>query len=221
MKQGVAGIREKLNRIRSPKPTTVKKTVISTVIVFFIGAGLGIFQKWIESFGLDSTVWWHRIIETLDLGNFFSELAIWLLLALIIAVFSASPLRAALKVFVFFAGMCVAYHLGSILFAGFNPSSYMMIWYGITLSSPFLAAICWYAKGPGVVSIILDILIIMIFTLACFGIGFFYVTYRGILFLLTFVAVPVVLYKSPKQILISLPVGFLLAYPVSPLWPFG
>ena len=216
MKQGVAGIKEKLYRIRSPKPTTVKRTVIITVIVFLIGVGLGIFQKWIESVGLENGIWWHRIIETLDLGNFFSQFAIWLLLALIIAVFSASPLRAALKVFVFFAGMCIAYHLGSVLFAGFNPASYMMIWYGITLGSPFLAAICWYAKGPGVVSIILDILIIMVFTLACFGIGFVYVTYRGILFLLTFIAVPVVLFKSPKQTLISLPIGFLLAFPLSP-----
>lgn len=220
MKKGVAVVKEKLNRIRSPKPASVKCTVLSAVIIFFIGVGLGIFQKWVESIALEDTIWWHRILEVLDLGNFFSEPAIWFLLALTIAVFSCSALRAALNVFVFFAGMCIAYHLSSVLFAGFNPASYMMIWYGLTAASPFLAVICWYAKGRSVVSIILDVLIFAVFTLACLGIGYVYVTYKGILFLLTFIAAPVVLYKSPKQILISLPIGFILAYPLSPLWPY-
>lgn len=215
----LSGMKERLNRIRTPKQASWKKTLLFTIIVFLGGAGLGFFQKWIESFALDDTIWWHRVIETLNLNNFFSELPIWLLLALIIAVFSYSPLRAALKVFVFFVAMCVSYHIGSIVFAGFNPSSYMMIWYAITIASPFLAVICWYAKGPGIVSIILDILIISVFTLTCFGIGFVYVTYKGILYLLVFIAAPVVLYKTPKQTLISLPAGFLLAYPLSLIWP--
>ena len=219
MKKSMSAMKEKLNRIRMPKQASGKRTALFAVIVFAVGIALGLFQKWIESFALEDTIWWHRVIETLDLNNFFSDFAIWLLLALIIAVFSYSALRAALNVFVFFAGMCAAYHLGSVLFAGFNPASYMMIWYALTLISPFLAVICWYAKGSGTVSIILDILIFMVFTNACFGIGFVYVTYRGILYLLVFIAAPVVLFKTPKQILISLPIGFLLAYPFSIVWP--
>jgi len=210
----------KFSKIRTPKPLSWQKTAGIAVLIFFIGIALGIFSKWLDNLSLDSSLWWHRIVETLDLGNFFSDIAIWLLAALIIAVFSYSALRAALNVFLFFAGMCSAYHLYTILFSGFNPSSYMLIWFGITLVSPFLAILCWYAKGRGIVPVIFDILIIAVFALACFGLGLFYVTFRGVLYLLVFIAACIVMYRSPKQMLTSLPIGIILAFLLSPLWPF-
>ena len=127
---------------------------------------------------------------------------------------------AALNVFAFFAGMCAAYHLYSILFAGFNPSSYMVIWYAITLVSLVLAALCWYAKGKGTIPIFLDIGIMAVFTLSCFSLGFFYVDLRGILYLLVFIGATAILYRNPKQTAISISAGFLVALLQNPLWPF-
>ena len=140
-------VKERLNQIRTPNRCSIKSALISATLIFVVGVVLGIFSKWLDNLALDSTIWWHRLFETLDLGNFFSDFAIWLLIAMVIAVFSPSAMRAAHNVFVFFAGMCVAYHAYTVLLSGFNPSSYMMIWYGITLISPFLAMLCWYAKG--------------------------------------------------------------------------
>ena len=148
------------------------------------------------------------------------DFAIWLLIAMVIAVFSPSALRAALNVFVFFTGMCVAYHAYTVLLSGFNPSSYMMIWYGITLISPFLAMLCWYAKGKGTVPVIIDIAIIAVFSLSCFTIGLFYISFRGVLYFLVFACAVVVLYREPKQLLISLSAGFLLSFLISPIWPY-
>ena len=116
--------------------------------------------------------------------------------------------------------MCIAYHIYSILFGGFNPSSYMMIWYAITLFSPVLAVLCWYAKGSGPISILLDIGILAVFFLACFAIGLFYIDLKGILYLLVFFGALAVLYRDLRQILISLPLGILLAFLVNPIWPY-
>ena len=211
---------EKLDVIRSPGQKSKKDKILCTASSLIAGILLGVFSKWLDSIALDNNIWWHRIIEKLDLGNFFSEMAIWLLISLAIAVFSSSALMAALNVFAFFAGMCAAYHLYSILFAGFNPSSYMVIWYAITLVSPVLAALCWYAKGKGTIPIFLDIGIMAVFTLSCFSLGFFYVDLRGILYLLVFIGATAILYRNPKQTAISISAGFLVALLLNPLWPF-
>lgn len=211
---------EKLNAIRSPGQNSKKGKIPFIACSLIAGVLLGIFSKWLDNLALDNGIWWHRIIERFDLGNFFSEMAVWLLIALIIAVFSSSALMAALNVFAFFAGMCVSYHLYSILFAGFNPSSYMVIWYIITLISPALAVLCWYAKGKGMIPILLDTGIMAFFTLACFSIGFLYIDFRGILYLIVYIGAAAILYRNPKQTAISLSVGFLMAFLLNPLWPF-
>ena len=216
----VVRMKERLDAIRKPEKVQGKKAAAATAGILAFGIALGIFSKWLDNIAFDSAIWWHRPIEALRLNAFFSDMAIWLLAALVIAVFSRSALRAAVNVFAFFAGMCAAYHLHSILFSGFDPSSYMMIWYGITLLSPFLAVLCWYAKGKGVVAVLLDIGIMAVFTLACFAIGFFYVDLRGILYLLVYIGAAAAIYRSPKQLLLSMLAGFLLAFPLDPLWPF-
>ncbi len=219
MKQKTMMIKEKLRAIRAPKPLSPKRAALSALAVLLAGIALGVFSKWLDDLALDSTIWWHRIAERLDLGNFFSDFAVWLLLALIIAVFSRSALQAAGNVFAFFAGMCAAYHLCTVWFSGFHPGSYMMIWYAITLFSPVLAVCCWYAKGRGTAALLLQTAIIAVLVLSCFSLGWIYVDLRGVLYLLAFLGGAAVLYSSPKQSLISVPAGFLLAFLCSPLWP--
>lgn len=213
-------IKEKLNNIREPKPQTKTGTVLTALFSLASGTALGIFSKWLDDLELDSAVRWHRFIEATDLGNFFSDIAVWLAAALIIAVFSRSALRAALNVFVFFAGMCAAYHIYTVVFSGFNPSSYMMIWYAVTALSPLLAAACWYAKGKGAISTVLSAEIIAVLFLSCFSIGFFYIDLKGILYLIVFCVGAAVIYNNPKQFFISLPAGIITAFIINPIWPF-
>ena len=213
-------IKEKLDNIRMPGKLPAHKAFMISASVFLIGAVLGIFSKWLDNLALDSTIWQHRLIEALDLNNFFSDIAVWLLAALLIAVFSESALRAALNVFVFFAGMCAAYHLYTILFSGFDPGLYMVIWYGITLFSPALAVLCWYAKGAGMAAQVLDIGIMAVFTLSCFAVGILYADSKGILYILVYAGAAAALYRNPKQLLLSLAAGVPLAFLISPLWPW-
>ena len=66
--------REKLSKIRMPVQFPRINAVTAALICFASGTVLGIISKWLDNLALDSTVWWHRLLETLDLGNFFSEL---------------------------------------------------------------------------------------------------------------------------------------------------
>ena len=201
-----------LCKIRTPnRDIKLSLQITYSILILLFGIALGVFSKWLDNMGINDAIWWQHILGILDLRNIFSEFAIWLLIALAISVFSSAPLRACLNVFLFFAGMCISYHLYTIVFAGFNPQRYMMIWYGFTLLSPALAFICWYGKGETTVSLIIDILILAVMMSVCFAIGFLYFAVTRMINVVIFLGSAVILYSNPKQTVISLFGAFVLS----------
>ena len=139
---------KKLNKIREVEYEVCKRDAfVGSLLILILGIILGIFAKALDNIAIDSTIWWHRILEVTNLNNVLSELPFWILIGLTIAVHSSSPKRAAINVFLFFVGMNVSYHLYSVLYCGFNPFEHMKLWYGLSLVSPLIAYIVWYAKG--------------------------------------------------------------------------
>lgn len=202
-----------LRKVRTPnRGIKLSAQITYSILILLLGIILGVFSKWLDNMSIDDTIGWQHILGILDLRNVFSEFAIWLLIALAISVYSSTPLRACLNVFLFFAGMCVSYHLYTIVFAGFNPQRYMMIWYGFTLLSPVLAFICWYGKGETKVSLTIDILILAVMMSECFAIGFWYFDITRIINVLIFVGSVVILYSEPKQTFVSLLGAVVLSY---------
>lgn len=202
-----------LEQTRAPKnDLTTSKKIINTILIFILGISLGIFSKWLDNMVVDNNIWWKYALDTLDLRNIFSMLGVWILIAVSISVFSSTPLRSSINVFIFFLGMNVSYHMYTVVFAGFNPMSYMMIWYTIMLLSPFMAFICWYAKGFGIISFIINIAIIAVMTLCSFSLGMWYFYFTNAINTIFFIITLVVLYDTPKKSIYSLISAIVLAY---------
>lgn len=203
----------KLNNIRKPDHNIkLSRKIINSLLILILGIALGIFSKCLDNIAINNEIWWQNILEILNLGNVFSELGVWVFLALTISVLSKTPVRSAINVLLFFIGMTLSYHLYTIIFSGFNPKSYMLIWYGLTLFSPILAYISWYAKGNNKVSIVLSGGIIAIMMLLSFSIGIWYFDFKSLIDTFLFTGVVTVLYTNAKNIGYSLFIGTILTF---------
>lgn len=214
-------MKEKLNSIRQPLYNiSFKRKIINTLLIVFFGMIMGIVSKF-----LDCTPSNHLpvFLEKLDISNFLGRIAIWYLIALILSIYSKTPVRAAVNVFVFFAGMLTGYYAYTKIFAGFyTDRSYLMMWVGLTIVSPILAFVCWYAKGKGIVSLIISAFIAAVLFLQAFffGLTYFDVAYQG-LEVIVWIVCLAVLYKSPIQFAVLVCLSLLFAVLLRLIFPFG
>ena len=202
-----------LEKVRTSNANLITFNKIrNSIMIFLFGISLGVFSKWLDNLSLNYSIWWQHILGILNLNNVFSSFGVWILIAVCISIYSNSPLRASINVFIFFVGMCVSYHIYTIVFAGFNPMNYMLIWYGITLISPFMAFVCWYAKCNGIIGFIIKVSIITVMILCCFAIGMWYFDFTSIINTIFFITTLVVLYDTPKKSIYSLICSIVMAY---------
>ena len=172
-----------LNDIRNAeKPISNNRKIINTIAVLFLGIALGTFSKFLDFRQAELPSVLMAIDGALDVHNFLGRFAIWVLIALCISIYSNSAIRASVNVFALFAGMVVSYY-----FAGFFPRSYAMIWFGFTMISPFLAFVCWYAKGKSRPAFVLSVLILAVLFNMTFVYGWGYFKARSVLELIVFI----------------------------------
>ena len=151
-------IMRRLEQVRTPRrDCSVKRKAVYSVLVLLLGIVLGAVSKALDETASNEL---PALLETLDIRNFLGRFSVWIFIAVCTAVYSRSPKRAALNVFLFFIGMVSCYYLYSRFIAGFFPESYAMIWFCITVLSPIPAFFCWYAKGEGWFAVVLSGLII-------------------------------------------------------------
>lgn len=91
-----------LNNTRSTEnEIPVSRKIRNTILILCLGIVLGTFSKFLDNTASNALPF---IFEYLDVRNFLGRFAVWLLIALCIAIYSRSSLRASLNVFVFFVG---------------------------------------------------------------------------------------------------------------------
>lgn len=183
-----------------------------------LGIVLGIFSKYLDCTASNDL---PVVMEYLDIRNFLGRFAVWIWIAVCISVYSISPKRAGINVFLFFGGMVASYYLYSTFVAGFFPKTYAMIWFGFTVVSPVLAFICWYAGGESKVSLILSTGITAVLFNMTFVYGWGYFDIRSPLDLVVFVCgLVVVKRKTMKETIIMIAAGVILAFILNTIVPF-
>lgn len=197
---------------------SLSRKLLYSTLIFMAGVILGVISKVLDT---TPTNYLPYFLQILDLRNFFSRMGVWIFLAVVISVYSNKPYRSAVNVFLFFVGMIGSYYLYTVLVAGFFPKSYMMIWIIMTCISPFLAFVCWYAKGKGIMAIIISSIIVMVISRQAFAFGFWYFDITSILELFLWIATIFVLYQSPKQIIKVVSIGLLLFFLTAQIHLFG
>jgi hypothetical protein len=195
----------------------LKHKIIASVAVLFFGILMGVSSKALDESAFNEL---PAIMQKLDITNFLGRFGIWIFIGVCISVYSSSAKRAALNVFLFFLGMVSSYYIYCALVAGFFPMNYAMIWFGLTLVSPFLGAVCHLAKYESKIAIgISGIIIGAVLSqtiLLLHGIMIPHITEVMVL-----IATLFVLRRKPKEfaaeVSLSLPVAILIQI-VFPYW---
>ena len=105
-------------------------------------------------------------IYTTNLGEIFSQMAIWILLGTLISIYSKTAKKAMLNVLTFCLGMLFTYYLAAVLSHGVYSTDYMIGWTVFALCSPVMACFAWFAKESGVLPIIVRMGVIAVSVLS-------------------------------------------------------
>ena len=127
----------------------MKKIVLNPISMFFIGLILGVVSRLLD-------------IYTQNLGNIFSQMAIWILFGVLISIYSSSKARAMLNILPFCIGMLITYYFVAFVTKGIYSSVFIIGWTVFALLSPIMAYFTWYAKEKGVFPKIISVGIIVI-----------------------------------------------------------
>lgn len=207
----VLKIKSFLEKVRSPqKDIPPNKQIVETAGIILFGFVLGVLQKWLDSTTANA---FPSVIQQLDISNYFGRLAIWILLVTIISVYAKSPLRTAINTFFFFVSMLAGYYLYCNYILGFLPKTYMMIWIAISFASFFMAYICWYAKGEGVIAIFISSMIMGALLAQAINLNITQGVYvYHIMEVLTWIIGVILLRRKPKEYAVVIVLSVVIAF---------
>lgn len=115
----------------------MKGTLLNPPVMFVIGLVLGIVSRLLD-------------IYTQNLGEIFSQMAIWILIGTLISVCSETAKKAALNVLPFCLGMLITYYAVAAITHGVYSTAFIIGWTLFAICSPVLAVFAWKSKEKGV-----------------------------------------------------------------------
>ena len=131
----------------------MRKYILNPISMFLLGLILGVISRLLD-------------IYTQNLGNVFSQMAIWILIGTIISIYSKTKKKAMLNIFPFCIGMLITYYFVAFITKGVYSDTFIIGWTLFAFCSPIFAYFTWMTKEKGIFSKILSIGIVLISTLS-------------------------------------------------------
>ena len=97
-----------------------------------------------------------------NLGEIFSQRAIWILLGAGIAIYSPTKKAAMGNIFPFCMGMLATYYVTAAITHGVYSRTFIIGWTVFALFSPILAYFTWTAKQPGTLGKLISVGIVLV-----------------------------------------------------------
>ena len=115
----------------------MKIKILIPTNMFLLGMILGVISRLLD-------------IYTQNLGNIFSQVAVWILFGVLISIYSKSKKVAMLNTFLFCIGMIITYYFVAIITNGVYSNYYIIGWTLFALCSPIFAYFTWMTKENGI-----------------------------------------------------------------------
>ncbi len=125
------------------------KKLLNPLCMFILGLILGVISRLLD-------------IYTTNLGNIFSQMAIWILFGVLISIYSSSKKKAMLNIFPFCIGMLITYYFVAFISKGVYSNMFIVAWTIFAFCSPILAYFTWMTKQKGIFPKIISIGIILV-----------------------------------------------------------
>ena len=93
----------------------LKKVILNPISMFVIGLVLGIISRLLD-------------IYTSNIENIFSQMAIWILLGVLISIYSSSKKKAMINIFPFCIGMLITYYFVAHITKGDYSNIFIVGW---------------------------------------------------------------------------------------------
>lgn len=127
----------------------MKKLLLNPFGMLIAGLILGVISRFLD-------------IYTQNLGNIFSQMAIWILFGVLISIYSSSKKKAMLNILPFCMGMLITYYFVALITDGVYSHIIILGWTIFALCSPLLAYFTWITKEKGVLPKIISTGIILV-----------------------------------------------------------
>ncbi len=127
----------------------MKKYILNPISMFVLGLVLGIISRLLD-------------IYTSNLGNIFSQMAIWILFGVLISIYSKTKKKAMINILPFCIGMLITYYFVAFITKGVYSDTYIIGWTIFALCSPVFAYFTWMTKEQGIFSKVISVGIVLV-----------------------------------------------------------